>query len=141
MVRVVNLLSDYPKQGEAAHLTAILSFIQERRKKRGLFSRREEVIGSIRRGILPLKRGVKGRLSLICDGVCALEPTFTLEDVPSWEDAISSLRSLDPEASPSRAEALASLRPPSKIVRLRGVLPSYLFPPEQRDRGRHGATR
>ncbi len=126
---VVAILSDYPRQTLAAHLTAILSFIQEKRKKKGLFSRKEEVVDSIRVGYIPLE-GVRGDgFSVVVDRLCALEPEFSLEDVGAWESALSDLRAImDHRTFASRLKALSDFRPPVERVTLRGIAPSFLFP-------------
>lgn len=129
MAQVVSILTDYPRQNLAAHLTAILSFIQEKRKKRGLFSRKEEVIESIRLGYIPLQGVTADGLSVLVDRLCSLEPVHRLEDVGAWESALSTLRTaMDHRTFASRVSALSSFRPPSEEVRLRGIAPSFLFP-------------
>ncbi len=129
MAEVVNILLDYPRHNLAAHLTAILSFIQEKRKKKGLFSRKEEVLDSIRLGYVPLKGVSADGLSVVIDRVCSLEPVYRLEDVRAWESALSTLRTaLDHRTFASRVSALSSFRPPSEEVRLEGIAPSFLFP-------------
>ncbi len=129
MAEVANLLADYPRQNLAAYLTAILSFIQEKRKKKGFFSRKEEVLDSIRVGYIPLKRVSVDGLSMVVDRLCSLEPLYSLEDVGAWESAVSTLRAaLDHRTFASRVSALTSFRPPSEEVRLRGIAPSFLFP-------------
>lgn len=128
MAKVVNLISDYPRQELAAHLLAVISFIQEKRKKKGFLSRKEEVIDAIRLGYIPLKGVSRDNLSLIVDGLRSLEPSFILEDVSLWESAIRSIRTLDHRTFVSKASAFASFRSSARNVVLRGILPSYFFP-------------
>ncbi len=129
MAKIVNILTDYPRQNLAAHLTAILSFVQEKRKKKGLFSRKEEVIDSIRLGYIPLEGIAISGFSVLVDRLCSLEPAYRLEDVRAWESALSTLRTaMDHRTFASRVSALSSFRPPSEEVRLLGIVPSFLFP-------------
>lgn len=132
MAKILNLISDYPRQGFAPYLTAIISFLQEKRKKKGIFSREEEVIDSIRVGCIPLKSvqvSIDGsKVSVIEDPSCSLEPIFELEDYEAWKSVLSGLGSfMDIERFSSKVLALSSFKPPKREVRLRGIAPSFLF--------------
>ncbi len=126
-MKVIDLLTSYPRHGEESRLLAIISFIQEKRKKGGFWSREEEVLRSIRKGLITLRPFSSGHLSVIVDELCSIEPIFRLEDVSSWEDALRSLDDSDYKAFISTAISLSSFRAPARNIRLRGIFPSSLY--------------
>ncbi len=126
-MKVISLLTDYHRQEEDSQLLAIISFIQEKRKKRSFWSKKEEVLKSIRKGFIPLRSFSSDNFSVILDDLCSLEPVFRLEDVSSWENAILALEGFDYRKFISNANSLASFKPPVRNIRLKGVLPSELF--------------
>ncbi len=129
MARIVNILSDYPRQDENAELLAIISFIQEKRKKKGIFSRKEEVISSIRRGIIPIYQLEGDAFSFLYDGLCAFNTSFSLQDVGSWEHALHTLwRAHDNYLDfLSHIRALRRFSPPTREIVLRGLVSSKLY--------------
>ncbi len=126
-MKVISLLTDYHRQEEASQLLAIISFIQEKRKKKSFWSKKEEVLKSIRKGFIPLRSFSFDNFSLILDDLCSFEPIFRLEDVSSWENAILTLEGFDYKSFISKASSLASFRPLTRNIKLSGVLPSNLF--------------
>lgn len=127
-MKVVNILSDYHRQGIDAELTAILSFIQEKRKKKGFFRRREEVISSIRRCLVPIVGVEVEGFYLLCDGFEAFSPSYRLESVKSWEtEVLSALHGENEVEIAEGLELLGKLSPLPLTVKLEGVMPSEVF--------------
>ncbi len=124
---------DYSREGEGPEFLAVLSYVEEKRKKKGFFSRGEELIEYIGKGHLHVRHYEGEGISLLYDPECRsnlsirLIPIETFKALENWVPGPS-----PPYINGGRELILRGMIPPP-LVKLVEMGKPKKVPPPSRD--------